>query len=296
MRAGWRASPLAGDSQVALDVAHDFARAGLYEEAIDLLISLPVRPGPGSDATALPDQSWGAAPLVAYTLGWLFEKAGREHKALQQYRKGSGLSPDYCFPARLEEILVFESAIQAQPKDPRAPYYLGNLLYDRRRHPEAIAAWERSARLDPGFARVWRNLGIGYFNILRQSGKARKAYEKAFAADPNDARLLFERDQLWKRIGVGPKRRLTQLERRLDLVSKRDDLSVELCSLYNQTGQPEKAERILQSRHFQPWEGGEGQALGPAHAHLPRAGTQSAALRRRRGGEGMFRNRAAVRH
>jgi tetratricopeptide (TPR) repeat protein len=42
----------------------------------------------------------------------------------------------------------------------------------------------------------------------------------------------------------------------------RDDLSVELCALYNQTGAPEKARKILSTRNFQPWEGGEGQALG----------------------------------
>jgi tetratricopeptide (TPR) repeat protein len=37
---------------------------------------------------------------------------------------------------------------------------------------------------------------------------------------------------------------------------------VELCALYNQTGQPEKAARLIASRQFQPWEGGEGGPLG----------------------------------
>ncbi|MEX0324948.1 MAG: tetratricopeptide repeat protein, partial [Puniceicoccaceae bacterium] len=43
---------------------------------------------------------------------------------------------------------------------------------------------------------------------------------------------------------------------------RRDDLTVELCALYNQTGQPEKALKRIASRQFQPREGGEGQALG----------------------------------
>jgi tetratricopeptide (TPR) repeat protein len=210
----------------------------------------------------LPDQSWGSAPLVAYTLGWLQEKAGRQIQALKQYRQASLISPDYCFPARLEEILVLESAIRAQPTDPRAPYYLGNLLYDRRRHREAIANWEQSARLEPGWAKVWRNLGIGYYNVQCAPEKARRAYERAFRADPRDARLLFERDQLWKRLGVGPEKRLAQFAKYPHLVRQRDDLSVELCALYNQTGRPQDAEKILKARHFQPWEGGEGQALG----------------------------------
>jgi tetratricopeptide (TPR) repeat protein len=45
-------------------------------------------------------------------------------------------------------------------------------------------------------------------------------------------------------------------------VARRDDLSLEVCALYNQTGKPEKARALLDSRHFQPWEGGEGLALG----------------------------------
>ena len=47
-----------------------------------------------------------------------------------------------------------------------------------------------------------------------------------------------------------------------ELVRQRDDLSVELCALYNETGKPEKAAALLSSRKFQPWEGGEGLALG----------------------------------
>jgi tetratricopeptide (TPR) repeat protein len=73
---------------------------------------------------------------------------------------------------------------------------------------------------------------------------------------------LYERDQLWKRIGELPESRLAELERHLDLANSRDDLSVELASLYNQTRQYEKALAIVRSRKFQPWEGGEGLALG----------------------------------
>jgi tetratricopeptide (TPR) repeat protein len=51
------------------------------------------------------------------------------------------------------------------------------------------------------------------------------------------------------------------MEQRFDLVEQRDDLTVELSALYNQTGQSNKAEALLSSRHFQPWEGGEGAVL-----------------------------------
>ncbi len=252
-----------GDAQAAIDLAHDLARAGWMEEAIDLLENVEIR------SRDLPDQSLGALPLVGYTLGWLHAKCGNQKAALKCYRRASKASADYCFPARLEEIEILESAITANPADARAPYYLGNLLYDRRRHEEAMRHWESSAALDPGFSIVWRNLGIGSFNIGHDARKARNCYDKAFAANPSDARLLYERDQLWKRLGESPSKRLNEMDKHPELVSSRDDLSIELCALCNQTGRHRDALDLVSSRNFQPWEGGEGGPLGQwVRSHL----------------------------
>lgn len=133
----------------------------------------------------------------------------------------------------------------ANPEDPRTPYYLGNLLYDRLRHMDAIILWEKAAKLAPDFSIVRRNLGIGLYNVHREHEKARAAYDKVLCANPDDARVLYERDQLWKRLGVCSKDRLGELEKYSRLVSKRDDLTVELCALYNRTEQPEKALGLL---------------------------------------------------
>jgi tetratricopeptide (TPR) repeat protein len=256
------------DSQLALDIAHDFVRAGFYKEGLFLLclkaadsamLSISKR---NSESEVLPTQCFGAKPLLQYTIGWLLEKSGGVKSPNGNYRVGGILPPDYCFPSRLEEIAILESAMRANPRDAKAPYYLGNLFYDRRRHAEAVSLWETSARLDPFFLIVWRNLGMGYFNISKNPAKARTAYDKAFQGNPNDARLLFERDQLWKRLGEKPAKRLRELENYPHLVSQRDDLTVELCALLNQTGQHVEAMQLLAERKFQPWEGGEGAALG----------------------------------
>jgi tetratricopeptide (TPR) repeat protein len=248
------------DPRTAIDVANDFAVAGFYMDAIDLLSKLRAQVPP-QNLHDLPTQSWGAMPIVHYTLGRLHDRLGDTERALAEYAQAESLPPDYCFPQSLEDINILKAAISARSTDARAPHYLGNLLYDRRRHEEAIRLWEISTKLENS-SKTWRNLGIGYFNIARNASGAVKAYSRARDADPHDARLLYECDQLWKRTGESPKVRLDELERNLNLVTQRDDLSVELCALYNQTGQPEKALRILTSRCFQPWEGGEGQALG----------------------------------
>ena len=248
------------DVQTRLDLAHDAARAGLFLEAIDVLKNGPAV-GDLLDGQ-LPTQSLGSGPLIDYTLGWLNDCRDNTAAADEHYEQAAARSIDYCFPARLEEISVLEAAMIANPRDAHAPYLLGNLLYDRRRHEEAIRLWLRAVKLDPSLAVAWRNLGIGYLNVLKRPDKARAAYDRAFKAQAGSARVLDERDQLWKRLGVSPKKRLRELRQHAELVAKRDDLSVELAALLNQTGEHVEALEVLCGRKFQPWEGGEGLALG----------------------------------
>ena len=240
---------LACDSQVRLDLALDCARAGLIAEAMNTLYV--VRPEPTS----------GTEPLIHYYLAHFARLLGDEAVGRMHADLARKAPTDYCFPARLEEIAILRGAIAADPADARAPYYLGNLLYDRRRHQEALVCWEASARLDPSFAIVWRNLGIGAFNVRQDRAGAIAAYAAAFAAAPADTRLLYERDQLYKRVGRTPAERLAELTQHRNLVGERDDLTVEFCALLNQTGKHQAAMDLLARRRFQPWEGGEGMAL-----------------------------------
>jgi tetratricopeptide (TPR) repeat protein len=241
------ADHLPGGVQTALDVAHDYAVAGLLEEAIDVL------------RQQLPDDDPAGPvhPMLHYTLGWLLGRAGSA-SSLEEYRRGAEMPVEYCFPARLEEIEILRGAMAADPEDARAPYYLGTLLYDRRRYREAIAAWRQAARLDPAFPTVHRNLGIAEFNVLGRPDRARVAYRRALRADPFDARLLYEFDQLRRRRGEPPADRARLLRRRRALVDRRDDLTVEYVTLLNELGGHQEALAILGHRQFHPWEGGEG--------------------------------------
>jgi tetratricopeptide (TPR) repeat protein len=237
------------NNQQILDLAFDLARAGFRDEALALLRS--------ADLSACD----GSAPIILYAIADLCAQLGDAPASAAAYAQAAQMSPDLCFPARLEELLILERAIAANPKDARASYYLGNLLYDRRRHKEAIAAWEQSVHIDPNFPTAWRNLGIACFNLLSDPARSRDAFDRAFQADPNDARIFYERDQLCKRIGEPPRDRLQELQRDSNLCNLRDDLTVELATLLNQTHQPERALEIMLSRKFQPWEGGEGLVL-----------------------------------
>ena len=238
------------DSELNLDLAFDYAAAGLWSDAQDLLLTYVSKSG---------QQPY---PMILYLLGYCAEKLGNHSEAASRWADAAKLSSDYCFPARIEEMIVLEAALAANRSDARAHYYLGNLFYDKKRYDEAIRAWESSVKLQPSFAIPWRNLGIAYFNVRKDAARAHAAYENAFKANPADARLLYEFDQLRKRIGAGASERLAILQDRADLVSQRDDLTVELITLLNQSGRPEHALQMLLSRRFNPWEGGEGLVSG----------------------------------
>jgi tetratricopeptide (TPR) repeat protein len=176
---------------------------------------------------------------------------------------------DYCFPERLAEMLALEYAQSIRPDDAKVAYYLGNLYYDKQRYDEAIAQWQHAAEQAPDFSIPWRNLGIAAYNILDRPAQALAYYERAFDVASNDGRVLSEWDQLRQRTGVSPEARLALLEKHLDLVRERDDLSTELATLYNQMGQPQEALDYLLSRRFHPWEGGTGRVSRQyVQAHL----------------------------
>jgi tetratricopeptide (TPR) repeat protein len=199
--------------------------------------------------------------MLAYTLGWIYVQAGKPEEARKYFREAAALPSDYCFPNRLEDVLILTSAIQSNPDDAKAPYYLGNFWYAHRRYDEAIAAWEQSRTLDSQFVTVHRNLGLAYFNKLHEPQRALESLEIAFSLNSNDARVLFELDQLYKKLNRPAAERLSFLEQHETLVEQRDDLTIERITLLNLLHRPNDALFLLMNRTFHPWEGGEGKVI-----------------------------------
>lgn len=231
--------------QTTVAIALDYAHAGLYAEALELL-----RRSPATDQ------------MARYFTGWIHTLAGDETAALMSFREAAALPPDYCFPNRIESVPALEAALRLNPDDSRAPYYLGNFWYAHRRYQEAIACWEQSRDRDSSFPTVHRNLGLAYYNRLGDAARAVESYARAFALDPTDARVFYELDQLDRRLNRAPAERLARLERYADLVERRDDLMIERVSLLNLLGRHAEAFDLLMGRIFHPWEGGEGKVTG----------------------------------
>ncbi|KAJ9460025.1 hypothetical protein DIPPA_25054 [Diplonema papillatum] len=244
------------DAQTVLDIVYDYADAGCCEEALTLLQLHHDNPTTENVAPNPLKRSH----LTHYAAAWLqdLKEPGQGTASLAAARS---LPADYCFPSRLHDQVVLQWAAKQPGGDRNAFFGLGNYYYDRKRHHDAIAAWEAARAADPTFATVCRNLGIAYWNTARDRAKAREMYEAARRQSPGDARVLSEFVQLQKKLGDAAEDRLTYLRGNLSLANERDDCVVELAELHNAVREPGTALEIILGRTFHPWEGGEGKVL-----------------------------------
>ena len=216
------------------EVALDYVAAGLCDEA-KAIWQIAIE----EDATT---------PMTYFYLG--------------EYDKAEQADSTYCFPNRAEDVITLEAAKEKNPKGAKAPYYLGCLYYAARQYDLAIENWELSAKLDPKFPTVWRNLALARFNKQNRQEEALEYMEKAFHLDENDERVFMELDQLYKRLHRSHAERLAFYEQHAELIERRDDLVLEKATLLNMLGRYEEAKEIIDNRIFHPWEGGEGKVSG----------------------------------
>ena len=225
-----------------LELSLEYANAGLLDEAIDVL----------SNPRLKSDMS----PMKDYYLGFFWLKKGDVSKAHDHFIRASNISSDYCFPFRLEEIGILETAMTKNPSDAKAAFYLGNLLYDFQ--PErAIALWETSRDIDDKFALVYRNLGYAYQKSSNNLTEAIASYEMAISLNNKDQRWFSDLDIMYAAARTDPKKRLNLLQDNHDVIANDniiDGLSRELLLLV-QLGNYDEALEIFNSRFFPQFEG-----------------------------------------
>jgi tetratricopeptide (TPR) repeat protein len=198
------------------------------------------------------------SPLVYYHLAEAKYQMGDIKAAQAMIALGEQADSYLCFPNKNSTRRALELVVAQDPDAAMAHYYLGLIDYDRRRYDRAIALWEQTAKRLPTFPTVHRNLGIAYYNKQKEDEKAMRSYQKAFSANPFDSRVLYEFDQLRKRMRFPLQERLEMLESHSSLIEDRDDLYLEYVTLLNSQNRPDAALQKILARTFHVWEGGEG--------------------------------------
>ena len=229
----------------AAETAAEFMNAGLWEDGTKVLLE-----GIG----AAPDKN-KIQPMVYYYLGYFADQMRQPQKASEYYALAARMPSEYVFPFQYEAIAVLQDAMKKDPRDARAPYYLGNLLFDWQ-PAEARRLWEASAALDPSFPLVHRNLAVSYgYRSPMSDAQAIAQLETAVALKPQYARHFAELDEFYEAEGTAPEKRLAMLEKSQAVVSQRDDSLAREIGLLVSLGKYDEAIQLLTGREFSVWEG-----------------------------------------
>ena len=216
-----------------LELATYYEAAGLWEEAVSVLREAP------------------EGAMVHYHIGLCLRMTGRDPG--RSYRKAGEAPPDCVFPHGLEDMRALEAALEVNPGDPKAAYYLGNLLFSFGREEEAVRLWEEAAGSWDYFV-LRRNLGLAYWR-KGEYGRALGEYDEAVRLAPGEFRLYVERDDLLREAGASPEERLRKLSEAPEDVREKWKVAGRMASLCVEVGRYDEAVELLESHTFLPWEG-----------------------------------------
>lgn len=245
-----------GEVQSFLELALDYLACGLNRESRDVLQRFLSSTDEGH-------------PLVLYTLGFLEDQEGNRTTAGEYISRASSLKPARCFPFRLEMSRIILNALDHNPQDARAAYYMGNQQFELL-PDEGLKYWETARDLGETYFMVFRNLGLAYARVRNDETEAVRNLKKAVALDPSHPRLYVELDRMCETIGEEPVKRLALLEQNLDVVKQRDDALTQVIKLLVELGRYDRALELLDGHHFHVWEGGGQIHNTHVHAHLLR--------------------------
>jgi tetratricopeptide (TPR) repeat protein len=232
--------------QTFQETAGEYLDAGLWKDGTDVLAQM---------VAAVPDKT-KVHPMAYYYLGYFAEKLGQAPKAAEYYKLALSMPADYVFPFQAEVIDVLRAAMKANPRDARASYYLGNLLYDWQPE-EAAKLWEDSAAVNPSFSIVHRNLATAYAHQkpTPDVNRAIAELEKAVALDRKYALHFTELDELYEQTGTPLEKRIPLFEKNLAVVAQRDDAQNRAVALMVAAGKYDEAIQMMTGRKFAQAEG-----------------------------------------
>jgi choline-sulfatase len=151
-------------------------------------------------------------PLLYYSLGTNYEKAGRHADALKLYQTALQKGIESArLHSRIADLLVrtgkkaaaipeYEKAAQLNPADLDSQANLATAYLETGRLPDAERVYKGISTIDPSFAAAYNGLGV--IAIQKQDGAAARAYfEKAIGLDPDQVEAQLNLGLIYKMAG-----------------------------------------------------------------------------------------------
>ena len=220
-----------------LELANGYVNDGLMKEAEEVLLRMKF-----------------GNPIFDYYLGFINTKLNKANVALSYFKNAAKQSVENIFAHGLGTVEVLKAAINVNPTDGKAHYYIGNILYEKQ--PEfAIESWKTAVKLNPDLAVAFRNIGWGYYYHFKNIPEAISYYEKAMKLTKNEAIYYTELDALYEMSNESIEKRVKLFEGNDQVVKTRDDATIKHITILTLAGQPEKAVEKLAGIAFSYKEG-----------------------------------------
>jgi tetratricopeptide (TPR) repeat protein len=226
------------DRQYILDLVCFYIDFGLLEDALQILDDFGC------------DYSY---PMIGYLGYWVCKTLKQDNYAEKWLQQAINGKSDYVFPSRLEEIIALITALQQNPSDLKAKYYLGNFYYARQRYDEAIQLWEEAVSGMSNFDVLFRNLGWAIWKQKNNIPLAIEYFEHALSINPLNQDLYLHLDQLYK-LGDQSEKRQILLEKIKTLPNLREDVRKRSILMLVELGRHDEAIEIMHKEKFVPLE------------------------------------------
>lgn len=243
---------LAGDPYRVLNIAHEYARLGLYRNAIEVLSrEYPTVKSDQTEPGAVPPEK---NPLVVYFRGYCHEKLGESPE--KDYAEASRLSTLYIFPDGIEDQRALRAAIQRNEKDATAHCLLGTWHFARGQTDSALSEWRCAGELNPKIPVLQASTGLALLNIKHEFATALNAFDEGIANDPLNPVNYSGAVIAMTLLGKPASERVRVLERYPDTNRLPTPLVYELALNRAEQRNYEAARELFKTRFFGREEGG----------------------------------------
>jgi tetratricopeptide (TPR) repeat protein len=243
---------LAADPERIVEIASDYMRLGLYDDALDALgrqypsgSNVVSEPG-----TARPD----SYPLIAYYRGFCRFALGQDGRA--DFDAASRMRLTYVFPNRADSFAVLRHAIETNPHDASAHFLLGSLYLSGGETVRALREWQKANEINPSIPTLHRNMG---YAVLLSGDSPRRAIElfrEGMKYDPHNVDLYLGLEQAMQKADLPVSERIGALQSFPEMQLAPAVLIFRLVRLMGEAGEFDPAEKLLEKRFFPREEGG----------------------------------------
>jgi tetratricopeptide (TPR) repeat protein len=243
---------LAADPERIVEIASDYMRLGLYDDAIDVL-GRPYPSGPGvvSEPGMPRPESY---PLIAYYRGFCRFALGQDGHA--DFDAAARMPLTYVFPNREDSFAVLRRAIEINSRDASAHFLLGSLYFSGGETGPALEEWQRASEIKPSIPTLHRNMG---YAVLLSGGPPQRAIElfrEGVKYDKDNVDVYLGLDRAMEKAGMPVSDRVQALQSFPQMPSAPAVFVFRLIQLLGEAGEFDQAEKLMANRFFPREEGG----------------------------------------